>query len=452
MAPFRHHLLVCTQEKPDGVPACSASGGKALLDAFRARIDTKGVGDEVLLTPCGCLGLCERGPNVVAYPEGRWHTSVQPDDVDAILEDLLSDGSGSHRPEPDDETIRREVSAHHKKVRAMTAARAKAGVVPDELMTLVRGFQPARAVLTAVELDLFTHVGERATAAQVAEKAGSDPRATASLLNVLVAFGLLRRAGESFCLTDLSTAYLTARSPHDARAALMHSAHLWSSWSTLTDCVRTGSTLRSEPAAQGDDRWTQAFIAAMHKIGSMRAPVVASAIDFAGVTRVLDLGGGSGAYSIAIARARADVHCTVFDLPAVLPLTRSYVTAAGMADRIDFVAGDLHTDAYGSGFDLVFISAICHMMGPEENQAMLRKVFDALRPGGHVVIQDYILNDDGTGYPTATLFSLNMLVGTKNGSSYSEREYVAWLNQTGFTSPHAVKLPGPTGLVVATRT
>jgi 2-polyprenyl-3-methyl-5-hydroxy-6-metoxy-1,4-benzoquinol methylase len=318
-------------------------------------------------------------------------------------------------------------------------------------MSLARGFQPSRAVLTAVELDLFTHVGSGATAAQVAGNAGTDPRATASLLNVLVSFGLVRRTGDGYELTDESSAYLAAGSPHDARAALMHFAHLWKSWSTLTECVRKGTTLRTEPAAHGNDDWTQAFIAAMHKIGSMRAPVVARAIDFAGVTQVLDLGGGSGAYSIAMARSRPDVQITLFDLPQVLPLARSYVTEAGFADRIQFVAGDLHTDSYGSGFDLVFISAICHMMGPAENQSMLRKVSEALRPGGRVIIQDYILNDDGTGYSMATLFSLNMLVGTKNGSSYSGREYIDWLSQTGFASPHVVELPGPTGLVVATR-
>lgn len=451
MAPFRHHLLVCTQEKPDGVPACSATGGKALLDSFRARIEAMGSSDQVLVTPCGCLGICERGPNVVVYPECRWHTSVKPEDVESILQDLLSDDSGSRRAEPDDETIRYEVSEHHNKVRGMMAARAKAGVLPDELMSLIRGFQPSRAVLTAVELDLFTHVGKGATAAQAAQKAGTDPRATASLLNVLVSFGLLRRAGESFQLTDLSSAHLTEGSPHDARAALMHAAHLWQSWSTLTDCVRKGTTLRSEPGGRGDDEWTQAFIAAMHNFGSMRAPAVINAIDFAGVTKVLDLGGGSGAYSIAIARAHPDVHCTVFDLPAVLPLARSYVTAADFADRIHFVSGDLHTDSYGSGFDLVFLSAICHMMGPEENKAMLRKVAESLRPGGRVVIQDFILNDDGTGYAAATLFSLNMLVGTKNGSSYSGREYIDWLNQTGFVSPQVVNIPGPTGLVIAAR-
>ena len=451
MAPFRHHLLVCTQEKPDGVPACSATGGKTLLDSFRARVEAMGQSDRVLVTPCGCLGICERGPNAVAYPEGRWYTSVKPADVESILEELLSEDSGTRRVEPDDETIRREVSEHRNKVRGMMAARAKAGVVPDELMSLIRGFQPARAVLTAVELDLFTHVGQGATAAQVAQKAGTDPRATASLLNALVSLELLRRAGEGFQLTDLSSAYLTADSPHDARAALMHSAHLWQTWSTLTDCVRTGTTLRSDPGARRDDEWTQAFIAAMHKIGTMRAPAVVNAIDFTGVTKVLDLGGGSGAYSIAIARAHPDAHCTVFDLPAVLPLARSHVTAAGLGDRIHFAPGDLHTDSYGSGFDLVFISAICHMLGPEENKAMLRKVSESLRPGGRVVIQDYILNDDGTGYPRATLFSLNMLVGTKNGSSHSGREYIDWLKQTGFASPEVIKIPGPTGLVIAVR-
>jgi len=195
------------------------------------------------------------------------------------------------------------------------------------------------------------------------------------------------------------------------------------------------------------DEWTEAFIAAMHKNTRMRAPQVAAALDLKGVRRVLDLGGGSGGYSIAFARANPRLEATVFDLPTVTPLTRKYADTTKVGARVKTVAGDLHSDAYGSGYDLVFISAIAHMNSPQENLEMLEKAHAALEKGGRVVVQDFILRDDKTRPVTAALFALNMLVGTRSGSAYSESEYRRWLDEAGFTGVERLPLPGPTGLM-----
>jgi predicted O-methyltransferase YrrM len=336
-------------------------------------------------------------------------------------------------------------------VRQVLAARAKAGVLPDGLSGLLRGFQPSRAVLTAVELDLFSAVAEGASAGQVAARRQTDPRATEALLNALVALGLLEKREERFRNGDQAGTFLCAGSPHDSRAALMHTVHLWPRWSTLTEAVRKGTAVAFEEMAGRGEEWTEAFIAAMHKNAAARAPVVVSALDLDGVGRVLDLGGGSGAYALAFARARPGLEVTVFDLPTVTPLTRRYVAEGGMEGRVLTVDGDLRTDAYGTGYDLVFVSAICHMNGPDENRAMLRRIHQALAPGGRVVIQDFILDEDKTSPTVAALFALNMLVGTREGSAYSHVEYSAWLVETGFVDVHRVPLPGPTDLMVALR-
>ena len=450
MNPFKHHILVCTQDKPDGVPACSRCGGKELLDQLRARLIEAKLADDVLLTPCGCLGLCERGPNIVIYPEGVWHTSVKASELDTILASLAS-STPVKRDDPDDATIRRELSAHRAKVAGMMAARAKAGVLPDELNALVRGFMPSRAVLTAVELDIFSVVGEGATHEQVTERLGADLRGTRGLLDALVSLGLLVRKGSQVANGALAATFLTASSPHDSRAALMHSVHMWQRWSSLTACVRTGRPAVEGPGGQGDAMWTNAFIAAMHKNGTLRAPAVAAAIDLNDVRTLLDVGGGSGAYSIAFARAAAALEPTIFDLPSVVPLARKYVAEAGLAERVRLVEGDFRTDELGEGFDLVLVSAICHMNSPEHNQQMLAKCARALRPGGRAVVQDYILGDDGSGHAMATLFSLNMLVGTSGGASYRGKDYLAWLGGCGLVDAAVVTLPGPTGLVIARR-
>jgi hypothetical protein len=113
-------------------------------------------------------------------------------------------------------------------------------------------------------------------------------------------------------------------------------------------------------------------------------------------------------------------------------------------------AGDLRTDALGEGYDLVFISAICHMLSEAENRDLLRRSRAALAPGGRIVIQDFILEPDKTAPKTAALFALNMLVGTRAGASYSEPEYAGWLAEAGFEEIRRVRLPGPAGLMVAT--
>ncbi|HXZ78752.1 MAG TPA: methyltransferase, partial [Terriglobales bacterium] len=167
-----------------------------------------------------------------------------------------------------------------------------------------------------------------------------------------------------------------------------------------------------------------------------------------GVRRVLDLGGGSGAYSIAFARACPDVRCEILDLPEVVPLTAQYVSQAGVFTQISLRVGDMLHDDFGFGFDIIMLNAICHMFSKEQNQDIFRRAHHALAPSGRLVVQDFILNPDKTGPPHAALFSLNMLVSTDVGDSYSESEYTRWMKAAGFPEVCRIKLPGPSDLIV----
>ncbi len=334
-------------------------------------------------------------------------------------------------------------------MRAEMNKREASGALPDRLLEIINGFRESRVLLTAIELDVFTVVGGGATAAEVAGKLNTNERATEMLLNALVSLEVLTKQEGVFRNTPETARYFVEGSPDNARLAMMHVVHLWPRWSTLTECVRAGTSVRRDED-RGPD-WTSAFIAAMHHNALARAPMVVNAIGAQGVRRMLDLGGGSGAYSIAFARASETLRAEILDLPSVTPIARQYIEKAGLSGRIEVRAGDLRTDAYGEGFDLVYISAICHMLDPEENLAMLRKSHEALVPGGRVAIQDFILEPDKTAPRMAALFSLNMLVGTRAGASYSEPEYASWLEQAGFTAIRRVRLPGPTGLMIAAR-
>jgi SAM-dependent methyltransferase len=228
----------------------------------------------------------------------------------------------------------------------------------------------------------------------------------------------------------------------------MHNVHLWDTWSTLTECVRQGRPVAQSPSGQRDEASTRAFIAAMDRNAKERAAQVVRAVGN-GFQRMLDLGGGSAAYSIAFARANPQLRVDLLDVPAVLPLTQEYIRGAELETRIQTHTGDMRTAPLGQGYDLVLLSAIAHMFSPEENRDLLRRIYEALAPNGRLVLQDFILEPDKTAPDFAVLFSLNMLVNTQGGASYSEPEYDLWLRDAGFRESKRVRLPGPANLMIA---
>jgi len=449
MEPFRYHVYVCDQRKAEGAPACSARGSGAVIEALRREIAARGLSDAVQLTTCGSLGLCERGPNLVVYPEGCWYSGVRPEDVKEIIREHFESGRPVARlaSGPAD-ALKAEIAGNRSKALAALAARDAAGVVPDEIAGPLRAFMESRVLLTALELDVFTAAGSGATAAAVASAGGSDPGATERLLDALVALGFLEKRAGVFANAPLAARFLARGSRDDARDALKHNLSLWRRWSTLTDAVRAGHAVAtSEMADRGGD-WTVPFIAAMHRGATERAPQVVRAVGTEGVRLVLDVGGGSGAYSIAFARASEGLHACVLDLPTVLPIAERHVAEAGLTGRITTRVGDLRQDDLGSGYDLVLLSSICHMLGPDGNRDLLARAARALAPGGRVVVSDFVLEDDGTAPRQAVLFSINMLVGTPSGRSYRESEYRSWLTAAGLAGIERVRLPGPAHLLI----
>jgi len=452
MEPFRYHIFICSQQKPEGIPSCPARGSGKVIDALRAEIARQGLGDEVQVTTCGSLGLCERGPNLVVYPEGIWYSGLMPEDVPEFVRTQLREGRVLERlVNRDAMALRDEIRGNREKMLAGMRARDAAGVLPDELTQIIRGFQESRALLTAIELDAFTAIGAGADAAAVAARLGTDARATEMLLNALAAMGMLMKRDAVFHNSPLAARYFVAGSADDARAGLLHTVHLWPRWSTLTDCVRAGTSVTLRETEERDDAWTQAFIAAMHRNARERAALVVQAVGTAGVKRMLDVGGGSGAYSIAFAQASEALRAEILDLATVAPIAQKHIEQAGLAGRVKTRVGDLRTDKLGDGYDLILISAICHMLSPEENRDLLRRCYAALTSRGRVVVQDFVLDPDKTAPKFAALFALNMLVGTRGGSSYSYEEYTAWLRDAGFADVRHVRLPGLTGLMIGAR-
>ncbi len=310
------------------------------------------------------------------------------------------------------------------------------------LLQSARAFQESRVLLTALELDVFTALGEGATAGQIAERLGTDPRATEMLLNALVAIGaLVKRDGELRCTSE-------SKALGPMRAGMLHSVHLWDTWSTLSACVKSGRSVPRGAEVFPEAR-TRAFIAAMHARAQENA---AQTVRLAGIhdaQKMLDVGGGSGAYAIAFAQACPELQAEILDLDAVVPLAEEYIRAAGLQSRVRVRPGDMRTVEFGEGFDLVLLSAVCHMFGESENRALIQRSARALVKRGHLVIREFILDEDRTAPPFAALFALNMLVGTEHGNAYTESEYRTWMTEAGLT---AITRPDPTGdVLVASR-
>ncbi len=447
MEPFRFHLFVCTQQKPEGVPSCPASGSFAVLEGLDREIQGRGLNPDTQLTTCGCMGLCDEGPVMVVYPAGVWYRRVKPSDVGEIVDTHLRDGKPVERLVWSDAAAMKAMALDHtEKFRAAMAARDKAGTLPDRLEQMIRGFMPSRCLLTALELDLFTAVGDGASAEQIGVKIHANARAVGTLLNALVALGLLTKSENNYQNTPESARFFVQSSKDNHRNGLLHTANMWHRWSTLTDAVRRGTRVPIERAQSPE--WTQNFIAGMQRNAKDRAPLVVKALGTAGVRRILDLGGGSGAYSIAFAKASPDVQCEILDVAEVVPLTTEYVKQAGVATQVTVRAGDMLSADLGSGYDLVMLNAICHMFSEEQNRDLFRRIHQALAKGGRLAVQDFVLNPEKTGPTHAALFSLNMLVGTEAGASYSEPEYTDWMKAAGFNDVSRVNLPGPSDLIV----
>ncbi|MCL5105396.1 MAG: acetylserotonin O-methyltransferase [Armatimonadetes bacterium] len=320
----------------------------------------------------------------------------------------------------------------------------------EKIWEMAKGFQPSRILLTGVELGIFAALGdETMTSAEVARKLGTDPRATDRLMNALAALDLLDKNGNLFSNTPDGRESLVPGKPDYVGGALMHISNLWTTWSTLTDAVRAGtSVVERDDRAMAD--YAVPFMAAMHSIAGRQASNVIEQIDLAGVRRVLDVGGGSGAYSIQFCRDKPDINAAVFDQPGIVPLTKDYVEQAGMTSRISTFTGNFNTDDLPGGFDLAFLSQVLHSNNPEENLELFKKCWKSLNPGGQIVIQEFVVDEGRTSPPAHVLFALNMLVGTRAGDTYTESEIEGWLEAASFLDARRVDPPGTeTTLIMA---
>jgi ubiquinone/menaquinone biosynthesis C-methylase UbiE len=175
----------------------------------------------------------------------------------------------------------------------------------------------------------------------------------------------------------------------------------------------------------------------MHAIGSPMAKRIVEAVNPGASRALLDVGGGSGTYTIAFLRAVPEMKATLFDLPEVIEMARERLREEGLLDRANLVSGSFYLQELPDGHDLALISAIIHSNSPEENLDLYRKVFRALKPGGRILVRDHVMSPDRTYPRDGAIFAINMLIGTSGGGTYTYEEIEADLSKAGF---HRIRL------------
>ncbi|WP_431920643.1 methyltransferase [Micromonospora wenchangensis] len=336
-------------------------------------------------------------------------------------------------------------------------------ITPTPLMHLVAGVWGFKTLAVGVEFGLFTRLagGRTVTVAEAAAEFGLDERPADLLLSASASLGLLERAGDGYRNSALAEQFLVEGRPYYFGAQVRYSdLRTYLPWHRVGEALRGNRPLTWDPQQQDslfdttDPELVAQFWDAMFATSRFTARALADAYDFGAHRRLLDVGGGAGAFPIEFCLRLPELRATILDLPHVCVRAGERIAEAGLTDRIGTVAGDFLADpALPDGHDVILLSMILHDWDEPTNRALLARCHDALPPGGVIVISELLLNDERTGPPEAALMGMNMLVETEGGKNYSGAEYRRWLTDAGFVDVRTVpfEAPGANGAVLARR-
>lgn len=324
---------------------------------------------------------------------------------------------------------------------------------PAELLQLSGGYWSTCALHAGVKLDVFTPLaGHPCTARALAGTLHADPRGVAMLLNALAALGLLDKSGETFTATAFSSQYLARTSPEYLGHILMHHHHLMPGWTQLSEAVKSGGVSRRPVSRTDNEAVRESFEMGMFNLAMLLAPRIVPRIGLGGRRRLLDLGGGPGTYAIHFCMHNPGLEAVVFDLPSTRIFAEQTIARFNLADRISFQEGDFIEGEITGKFDVVWLSHVLHAEGPEGCAVILEKAVAALNPGGMVLVQEFILDETCDGPLFPALFSLNMLLGTPSGQSYSQLQLMEMLAAAGIADAGRIplELPNGAGIIAGT--
>jgi len=322
----------------------------------------------------------------------------------------------------------------------------------EQLLASMRGFQVSCVLAAGADLDVFNLLSaEQLSADQAAERLRCDRRAMTILLDALSGIGVLVKSDGQYGVAPAVAPLVVDGSPHSVAAMLRHQANCLRRWSRLPWVVQMGSPVDAGSSVRGPQADQESFIGAMHDISNAVAEPLIREINPGGFRCVLDVGGGSGTWTLAWLQTEPAARAVLFDLPEVIPLARERFSDAGAADRVELVAGDFYCDPLPRGADLVWLSAIIHQNSPEENRDLYRRIAEVLEPGGRLLIRDIVMEETRTAPLAGALFAVNMLVATAGGGTYTLAEIRDDLQSTGFDDVQLIRRDDGMHAVVSAR-
>ena len=328
-------------------------------------------------------------------------------------------------------------------------------VRPDRIMEMVWGYAPPIILATAVQNRVFDELDRGPkTIAELAKATGNSERGLRILANALVGFNFLSKAPDGkYALTPESAAFLVSGKPGFlGKFAEMSGLKMIQTWIPLPEIVRTGKPNAAVNQEQHGESFFQDLVEPIFAMSYPATQIGGQALRISEAKsplKVLDIGAGSGVWGIGLAQQSPQVSVTALDLQGVLEVTRRMADRFNLGSRFSYLPGDFHTIDFGTGYNLVTIGHILHMLSVDECRNLLKKAAGALASKGTVVISEFLVKDDRTGPPMGLIFAVNMLAHTEQGDTYSFDEISSWLKEAGLVNARKIEPGGPVGLVLA---
>ena len=318
---------------------------------------------------------------------------------------------------------------------------------PQLFFQTINAHQRTEALKAAIELEVFTAIGEgNTTAAEIAKRCQTSEKGMRVLCDYLATMEMLTKQGNQYALTLDSSVFLDKRSPGYLGGAVefLCSPMLLEGFKHMTEAVRKGGTAVGEEGTTGPENpiWVK-FARGMAGMMSMPAQLMAKLVDPNAdqKLKILDIAAGHGLFGIAFAAQNKQAEITAVDWRAVLEVAKENAEKAGVADRYSTIEGSAFDVEFGTGYDLVLLTNFLHHWDPPTNEKLMRKVRAALADGGRAVTLEFVPNDDRVTPPEVAGFSMVMLVGTPSGDAYTFAELERMFANAGFSRSTIHALP-----------
>jgi ubiquinone/menaquinone biosynthesis C-methylase UbiE len=326
-----------------------------------------------------------------------------------------------------------------------------------QISRIAYGFFASKALFAALNLNIFGHLAAGCTRLDsLADATGVAAHRLATLLSTLASVGLIEHAGESWTNSSAAARYLVPGEPayFGDYYRLQIDRQLYPNMLALDSGLAGDAAGLAHPSMGGmlaDPAQAEAFSRAQHAGSLGPALLLAKTIDFGGATRLLDVAGGTGAFSITLCKRYPQVRATILDFPTVTAVAARYVAEAGLADRIALMGGDALQTAWPREQHVVLMSYLISAVGGDDILLLLRRARAALAPGGRVIVHDFMLDEDRSGPFSAAGFFLHYLTLRTDPVSFSGGDVAGWLAEAGFENIETgTMIPEITGFAIGT--